>query len=86
MGIRTFFVFGLATTLCGCGAVDSQVTFVPAFLRQEAPTPNIEQPPDVHLIVRNNISAIFLRLRCQAMSASRFPSPPNTADGQPASE
>jgi hypothetical protein len=74
MGIRTFFVFGLATTLCGCGAVDSQVTFVPAFLRQEAPTPNIEQPPDVHLIVRNNISAISCGCdakQCQVCFPSR---------------
>jgi len=57
----SFVVLGLAIPLCGCGAVDSQVTYVPAFFRQAAPTPvEIEQPPDVHLIVRNNITAIFV--------------------------
>jgi hypothetical protein len=53
-------IFGLVTPLAGCGAVDSQVTYVPETFRQPAPkVAEIEQPPDVHLIVRNNISAIF---------------------------
>ena len=52
-------VFGLAVPLCGCGAVDSGVTYLPEILRQPAHLVGIEQPPDVHLIVRNNISAIF---------------------------
>ena len=54
------FAFGLVVPLCGCGAVDSGVTFLPESLRQPAPKVEIEQPPDVHLIVRNNISAIFM--------------------------
>jgi hypothetical protein len=54
-------VFGLAGPLFGCGSVDSQVSYVPAFFRQPAPkAAEIEQPPDVNLIVRNNISAIFV--------------------------
>ena len=54
-------VFGLVTPLGGCGAVDSGVTFLPESFRQPAPKlAQIEQPPDVHLIVRNNISAIFM--------------------------
>src|SRR5258707_3609433 len=54
-------VFGLVTPLFGCGAVDSGVTFLPESFRQRAPkVAEIEQPPDVHLIVRNNLSAIFM--------------------------
>src|SRR5258707_7602394 len=54
-------VFGLVTVLGGCGAVDSGVTFLPEGFRQPAPRlAEIEQPTDVHLIVRNNISAIFM--------------------------
>ena len=54
-------IFGLVTALAGCGAVDSQVTYLPESFRQPAPkVAEIEQPPDVHLIVRNNISAIFV--------------------------
>jgi hypothetical protein len=54
-------IFGLVTPLASCGAVDSQVTYLPESLRQPAPkVAEIEQPPDVHLIVRNNISAIFM--------------------------
>lgn len=53
--------FGLVVTLGGCGAVDSGVTYLPESFRQRAPmVAEIEQPPDVHLIVRNNISAIFM--------------------------
>jgi hypothetical protein len=51
--------FGLAVTLCGCGAVDSNVTYLPESFRQPAAKIEIEQPPDVHLIVRNNISEVF---------------------------
>src|SRR5713101_4612640 len=66
-------VFGLVAPLFGCGAVDSGVTYLPESFRQPAPkVAEIEQPPDVHLIVRNNISAIF-------MAAA---SPSNMADGQ----
>ena len=36
---------GLVITLCGCGAVDSGVTFLPESLRQPAPkVAEIEQP------------------------------------------
>src|SRR5665213_1208457 len=53
-------VFGLSGLLFGCGAVDSQVSYVSAFFRQPAPKAvEIEQPPDVHLLVRNNIAVIF---------------------------
>jgi hypothetical protein len=51
--------FGLVLPLCGCGAADSGATFLPESFRQPAPRAEIEQPPDVHLIVRNNLSAIF---------------------------
>jgi hypothetical protein len=51
--------FGLAVTVCGCGAVDSNVTYLPETFRQPAPKTEIEEPPNVHLIVRNNISAVF---------------------------
>jgi hypothetical protein len=55
------FALGLALPLCGCGAVDSQLTFVPASFRQPAPgRAETERPPDVHLVVRNNISNIFM--------------------------
>jgi hypothetical protein len=61
MGSKCILViaFGLIPPLCGCGAVDSGVTFLPESFRQPASKVEIEQPPDVHLIVRNNISAIF---------------------------
>jgi hypothetical protein len=52
--------FGLAVvTLCGCGAVDSNVTYLPETFRQSGPKTEIEELPDVHLIVRNNIFAVF---------------------------
>lgn len=51
---------GLAVALCGCGAVDSSVTYLPESFRQPAPkVAAIEQPPNVGLIVRDNISAVF---------------------------
>jgi hypothetical protein len=69
-------VFGLAVPLCGCGAVDSQVTYVPAFFRQPAPPAvEVEQPPDVHLIVRNNISAIFMAAASPRNISLSFPIP-----------
>jgi hypothetical protein len=69
-------VFFLAIPLCGCGAVDSQVTYVPAFFRQPAPNAvEIEQPPDVHLIVRNNISAIFMAAASPNNISVSFPIP-----------
>src|SRR5260370_32989859 len=55
--------FGLVIPLYGCGAVDRGVTYLPLpeSFRQPAPkVAEIEQPPDVHLIVRNNIAAIFM--------------------------
>ena len=52
--------FGLVVPLCGCGGVDSGLTFLPESFRQPAPKAEIEQPPDVHLIVRSNLSAIFM--------------------------
>ncbi len=59
--MRLGYYFGLVTPLAGCGAVDSQVTYLPDSFRQPAPkVAEIEQPPDVHLIIRNNISAIFM--------------------------
>ena len=80
-------VFGLVTPLFGCGAVDSGVTFLPESFRQPAPkVPEIEQPPDVHLIVRSDISAIFVAARYRATSACHFPCQPNMADGQRASK
>jgi hypothetical protein len=69
-------VFSLAVPLCGCGAVDSQVTYVPAFFRQPAPkAAEIEQPPDVHLIVRNNISALFMVASAPSNISVSFPIP-----------
>ena len=61
MGRKCAFAiaFGLVVPLCGCGAADSGATFLPESFRQPAPKAEIEQPPDVHLIVRNNLSAIF---------------------------
>ena len=53
-------VFGLVTPLFGCGAVDSGVTFLPESFRQPAPKVEIEQPPDVHLIVRSKSLAVSL--------------------------
>src|SRR5665647_1872199 len=69
-------VFGLAVPLCSCGAVDSQVTYVPAFFRQPAPNAvETEQPPDVHLIVRDNISAIFMATASPSNISVSFPIP-----------
>jgi hypothetical protein len=53
-------VFSLTGTLYGCGAVDSRLTYLPEMVRQPASkAAEIEQPPDVSLIVRNNVSAVF---------------------------
>lgn len=54
------FVIGLAVPLFGCGAVDSQVTYVPESFRQKAPPQETERPPDVHRVVRDGISKIFM--------------------------
>jgi hypothetical protein len=51
--------FALAVMLCGCGAVDSNVTYLPEAFRQRASKTEIEQPPDVHLIVRDHVSEVF---------------------------
>jgi hypothetical protein len=57
---RSFiFVFSLAAPLLGCGAVDSQLSSVPAVFRQSAPKVAEEERPDIRLLVRNNIEAIF---------------------------
>jgi hypothetical protein len=66
---------GLVITLCGCGAVDSGVTFLPESFRQPTPKVEIEQPPDVHLIVRNNISAIFMAAASPSNISVSFPVP-----------
>lgn len=69
-------VCGLAVPLCGCGAIDSQVTYVPAFFRQPAPKAvEIEQPPDVHQIVRNNIAVIFTAAAAPSNISVSFPVP-----------
>src|SRR5258705_6738534 len=68
-------VFALAVPLCGCGAVDSGVTYLPEILRQPAHLAEIEQPPDVHLIVRNNISAIFTAAALPSNISVSFPVP-----------
>jgi hypothetical protein len=69
-------VFGLVTPLGGCGAVDSGVTFLPESFRQPAPKlAQIEQPPDVHLNVRNNISAIFMAGASPSNISVSFPVP-----------
>ncbi len=69
--------FGLVTLLLGCGAVDSGVTFLPESFRQPAPNkvPEIEQPPDVHLIVRSNVSAIFVAAALPINISVSFPVP-----------
>ena len=51
--------FGLALMLCGCGAVDSNVTYLPETFRQPTPKTEIEQAPDARSIMRNNISEVF---------------------------
>src|SRR5665647_2565220 len=69
-------VFGLAVPLCGCGAVDSQVKYAPEFFRQPAPNAvKIEQPPDGHLSVRSNISAIFMATASPSNISVSFPIP-----------
>src|SRR5437762_14285157 len=69
-------IFGLVTPLAGCGAVDSQVTYLPESFRQPAPkVAEIERPPDVHLIVRNNISAIFMAGASPSNISVSFPVP-----------
>ena len=69
-------VFGLTVTLGGCGAVDSGVTYLPESFRQPAPkVAEIEQPPNVPLIVRNNISAIFMAAASPSNISVSFPVP-----------
>jgi len=69
-------VVGLVAPLFGCGAVDSGVTYLPESFRQPAPKlAEIEQPPDVHLIVRNNISTIFMAAASPSNISVSFPVP-----------
>ena len=77
MGSKSALVigFGLIVTLGGCGAVDSAVTYLPESIRQPAPKVAIEQPPDVHLILRNNISAIFTAASSPTNISVSFPVP-----------
>src|ERR1035437_1121832 len=67
--------FGLALTLCGCGAVDSNVTYLPETFRQPAPKTEIEQPPDGPSIVRNNISEVFTTASSPTNIRVSFPIP-----------
>ncbi len=67
--------FGLVVPLCGCGAADSGATFLPESFRQPAPKAEIEQLPDVHLIVRNNLSAIFTEAASPSNISVSFPVP-----------
>lgn len=67
--------FGLVVTLCGCGTVDSGATYLPESFRQPAKMAEIEQPPDVHPIVRNNISAIFMAASSPSNISVSFPVP-----------
>ena len=57
--IAFFLALALTFPLSGCGVVDSGATFVPEAFRQPTHKAEIEQPPDVHLIVRNKMSEIF---------------------------
>jgi hypothetical protein len=78
MGSKSALVigFGLIVALGGCGAVDSAVTYLPESVRQPAPKgAEIEQPPDVHLILRNNISAIFTTASSPSHISVSFPVP-----------
>ena len=69
-------IFGLAVTLCGCGAVDRGVSYLPESFRQPAPkAPEIEQPPDVGLIVSNNVSAVFTTASAPRNIRVSFPIP-----------
>jgi hypothetical protein len=71
-------VFGLIAPLCGCGAVDRGVTYLPlpeSFRRPAPKVAEIEQPPDVHLIVRNNIAAIFMVAASPSNISVSFPVP-----------
>src|SRR5260370_12335713 len=70
--------FGLVIPLYGCGAVDRGVTYLPLpeSFRQPAPkVAEIEQPPDVHLIVRNNIAVIFMAAASPNNISVSFPVP-----------
>jgi len=52
------------------------VTYLPENFRQPAPkVAEIEQPPNVHLIVRNNISAIFMAAASPSNISVSFPVP-----------
>ena len=53
-----FNIIVLSISLCGC-AVDSNVSFMPDFLKQRAPKNESEQPPDVSSIIRGNVAAVF---------------------------
>jgi hypothetical protein len=67
--------FGLALILGGCGAVDSNVTYLPERFRQPAPKTEIEQPPDAPSIVRNNISGVFVTASSPTDISVSFPMP-----------
>jgi len=78
MGIKTLVgscLLGLVFPLCGCGTVDSGVTYLPESFRQPAHKVETEQPPDVHLIVRNNVSAIFMAAALASNISLSFPVP-----------
>src|ERR1700741_1445916 len=69
-------ICGLALGLCGCGAVDHGVSYLPESFRQPAPkAPEIEQPPDVGLIVSNNVSAVFTTASAPSNIKVSFPVP-----------
>lgn len=65
----------MALCLGGCGAVDHNVSYVPEFFKQPGKQAEVEQPPDIGAILRDNPAAVFTEASAPSNIHYSFPVP-----------